>query len=131
MQDEFTPEHRRAHQEVYREVFVQSESPKLVIELMYEDNELAGLSPINERSYGEHDNIFEAIGLEYKACNAKEVAKEIIKIMIESNSYLLDHELVGLEDEWHWPQFKTQLNRRDDEEALELVEKAENGNLVL
>lgn len=128
---EFTSEYRRAHQAVYREVFVQSESAKLVVELMYEDNELGGLSPINERDYGEHNNIFEAMGLEYHKSNAQKVAKEIIKIMIESNSYILDGESVGSEDEWHWPQFKAQLKRREDGVALKLVEKAENGELAL
>ena len=132
MTEEFTHYHRSAHQAVYREAFVQSESPKLVIQLMYEDNELGGLSPINERSYGEYDNIFEAMGLEYRSHNASKVAKEIIKIMIESDSYDLSWNSEDIDDDnWHWPQFKHQLEEAQDIEALELVEKAENGELIL
>jgi len=132
MTEEFTHYHRSAHQAVYREVFVQSESPRLTIALMYEDNELAGLSPINERSYGECDNIFERMDLEYSEHNAPEVAKEIIKIMIEDNAYDLSYDEDTIEgDGHHWPQFKAQLKRKDDTEALELVEKAENGELIL
>lgn len=129
---EITQTQREAHQAVYREVFVQSECPRLVIALMYEDNELAGLSPINERTYRGGDNIFEAMGLEYHKDNAPEVAKEVIKVMIQSTSYELDNNEDTIEgDGWHWPQFVGQLEDNGDEEALELAERAENGELVL
>jgi len=132
MTDRFTYNKRLAHQAVYREVFVQSESPRLTIALMYEDNELTGLSPIDERSYGEHDDIFEAMGLEYRQHNAAEVAKEVIKVMVEDDAYSLNIQTDSVEnDKHHWPQFKHQLEEAQDIEALELVEKAENGELVL
>lgn len=122
MTRDFTDTMRKAHQEVYREVYEQTEDPRLVIYMMYEDNELGGVSPINELGEMNNSNVFSQAGLRYHPNNAGKVVDDVIENL--KNTISPDDDLdeyTPESGEWHWKQLLRQFEENEDIEAIQLA----------
>lgn len=113
------------HEAVYIEVWktlldrddvTDHEARLYITHLMYEDNEMAGNSPIRQQSEAGY-GVFDDVGVGFHPDNAAEVVNRVIeRLEDDRDTWETIHEKTfesEYEDEqWHWGQFIAKLKRR-------------------
>lgn len=115
--------HNAVYIEVWKEMLSRDDIPadeakQNLIHLLYEDNELAGLSPIAEPELNDL-GVFDEANVEYVPENAETVAPLVVDALLEQReerafSFAEEYE----NEDWHWPQFVARLEEKGHEDLI-------------